>query len=42
VRYKFALDLWGLMPVPYSRMSAPRMYKVIAQFEYSMSASYLF
>jgi hypothetical protein len=25
VRYKFALDIWGLMSVPYGRLSAPRM-----------------
>ncbi len=25
VRYKFALDIWGLMSVPYSRLKSPRM-----------------
>src|SRR5882762_8379781 len=25
VRYKMALDMWALMPVPYSRLKSPRM-----------------
>jgi hypothetical protein len=25
VGYKFALDMWRLLSVPYSRLSAPRM-----------------
>jgi hypothetical protein len=25
VRYTFALDIWGLMSVPYSRLKSPRM-----------------
>ena len=24
-RYRFALDMWGLVSVPYSRLKAPRM-----------------
>ena len=32
VRYKFALDIWGLMSVPYSRLRSPRMVnKVMAR-----------